>query len=154
MGSGGGYHLIDFAFCKCLWILSHILSPFIPWLEHDRCRVYFFEFSYIFFVSSCFDEELPVKREKVVSVVWNFLKVSCLIIILQIYLEKREYFDFHHSLECINFTIWVIRLPGWEYYFTLSICYSCSFYVHALMLVVFCVKTLSFWWHWERLGTK
>ena len=67
----------------------------------------------------------------------TILKVSYLIIILWITLEKGECFDFNHSLGCVYPTLYIIRLLGRVYHFSLLICYPYSFYFHALMLVAF-----------------
>ena len=56
----------------------------------------------------------------------TILKVSYLIIILWIALEKREYFDFNHSLGCVYPNLYIFRLLGWVYRFSLLICYPCS----------------------------
>ena len=66
----------------------------------------------------------------------TILKVRNLIIILWISLEKGEYFDFNHFLGCIYPTLYIItRFLGQAYHFSLLICYPCSFYFHALILV-------------------
>ena len=65
----------------------------------------------------------------------TILNIRYLIIILQISLEKGECFDFNHALGCIYPTLNTIRLLGQVYHFSLLICYPCSFYFHALMLV-------------------
>ena len=55
------------------------------------------------------------------------LKVSYLIIILWISLKKGQCFDFNHSLGCVYPTLYIIRLLGRVYLFSLVICYYCSF---------------------------
>ena len=54
---------------------------------------------------------------------------------LWISLKKGECFDFNHSLGCVYPTLYIIRLLGRAYHFSLLICYPCSFYIHAFMLV-------------------
>ena len=55
------------------------------------------------------------------------LKISYLIIILWISLEKGECFDVNHSLRCAYPTLYNIRLLGRVYHFNFMICYPCSF---------------------------
>ena len=51
-----------------------------------------------------------------------------MIIILWIFLDKGDYFDFIHSFGCFYPTLYIIRLLGWGYHFSLLICYpSCQF---------------------------
>ena len=73
----------------------------------------------------------------------TILNIRYLIIILQISLEKGECFDFNHALGCIYPTLNTIRLLGQVYHFSLLICYPCSFYFHAWMLVAL--------WEWNSL---
>ena len=42
----------------------------------------------------------------------TILRVSYLIIVLWITLEKGEFVDFNHSLGCVYLTLYIIRLLG------------------------------------------
>ena len=53
-------------------------------------------------------------------------KVSCLVIVLWISLEKGECFDFIHSLGCVYPTLNISRTLGGVYHFSLLIFYTCS----------------------------
>ena len=43
------------------------------------------------------------------------------------FLEKRECFGLTHSLGCVYPTLYIIRLLGRVYHFSLLICYPCPF---------------------------
>ena len=63
-----------------------------------------------------------------------------LIIILWIFLENGECFNFNDSSGCAYPTLNIMRLLGQVYRLRLLVCYPCSFYFHAFMLIAF----------WER----
>ena len=65
--------------------------------------------------------------EKLSLLCKTILKVSYLIIILWIFLEKGGCIDFNHSLGCVYPTLYIIRLLGSVYHFSLLICYPYSF---------------------------
>ena len=56
----------------------------------------------------------------------TILKVTYLIIILWISLEKGECFEFNHSLGCVCPTLYMIRFLDRVYHFSLVIYYHCS----------------------------
>ena len=63
------------------------------------------------------------RAEKLLCLLYKtILKVSYLIIILWISLEKGECFDFSHSLGCVYPTLYIIRLLRRVYYFSFLIC--------------------------------
>ena len=65
--------------------------------------------------------------EKLLCLLYKtILKVSYLIIILWISLEKGECFDFNHSLGCVYPTLYIIRLLHRVCHFSFLICYPSS----------------------------
>ena len=99
---GASYHLIVlgvFLFFLFLYFFCLISSVHLfRWLEHDGCCVCFFVFSLLSF------SLVPLSRsyycgKKCVCYVKLFQ--SYLIIILWIFLEKGECFDFNHPLESV-----------------------------------------------------
>ena len=127
-----------YSFCFCL-----VLLYFVVWRSqslYDGFSVCFFRFP--FFLCLCSLLPGVTSTEKLLCLSCkSILKVSYLIIILWISLEKGECFDFNHSLGCFYPPLYIIRLLGWVCHFSLLICYSCSFYLHALMLLAF--------WEWK-----
>ena len=47
-------------------------------------------------------------------------------IVLLLQMEKGEYYDFNHSSGSVYPTLYIIRLLGQVYHFSLMVCYSCS----------------------------
>ena len=110
-----------FVFCSLMFSV-----PLFRWLVHDGYCACFFVFS-LFSLSL-----VPVTGSywctKVVASLLckTILKVSYLIIVLWSSLEKETCFDSSYSLGCVYPTLYVIRLLGWVYLFSLLICYPCS----------------------------
>ena len=116
-------HFFSCAFVFCSLMFS---APLFRWLVYDGHCACFFIFS-LFSLSL-----VPVSgsywcRELVASLLCKtILKVSYLIIILWSSLEKETCFDSNYSLGCVYPTLYVIRLLGWVYFFSLLICYPSS----------------------------
>ena len=115
-GEGGGIFLV-FVFC-CLTFSV----PLFRWLERDGWCVCFFVFS--LFSSSLIPLSKRTSAEKLLCK--TISKVSRLIIILWVSLEKGECFDFSHSLGCVQPTLYIGKLLGRVYHFRLLICCLCS----------------------------
>ena len=102
------YRFLFVFFCAFVFCCHMFSVPLFRWLEHDGCCVW------------------VTSAEKLLCLLCKtFLKVSCLIIILWISLEKVHCFDFNHSLGHVYTTLFILRLLGQIYHFSLLI-YPCS----------------------------
>ena len=107
---------LSWAFVFCCLTFS---VPLFMWLEHGGCCVCFFVFPFFFFVFPFFFSLSLVPltrsyqcREILCLLCKTILKVSYLINVLWISLEKGESFDFNHSLGCVYLTLYLIRILG------------------------------------------
>ena len=123
--------LFFFYLCFC-HLFFHVLCLFFEWLDHDSCCVCFRVY-YLFSLSP-----FPLTRsywDIEIVVMWNYLWSQYLIIALCIFLEKWVFlFESPFRVSCPTLYI-IIRLLGRVYHFSLLICYPCSFYFPALMLI-------------------
>ena len=103
------------------FVLSHSQVPLFRWLNHDGCCVF------LCFLCLCSTYLGVTSAQKLLCLLCKtILEVRYLIIILWIFLEKGECFDFNHSLGSVHTTLYIIRLLGQVYHFSLLNCYPCS----------------------------
>ena len=111
-GQGVGIFL-ELLFLSCAFVFCSLTFSVSLYrrLEHDGFSVCFFRFP--FFLCLCSLLPGVTSTEKLLCLSCkSILKVSYLIIILWISLEKGECFDFNHSLGCFYPPLYIIRLLG------------------------------------------
>ena len=140
MGDRGWVSSYIFYFCLVLFyfLVWHSQSLYLG--GQNMMAVISVSLIFLFF----FNQELLVQRNCWCLLCKTILKVSYLIVILWIFLENRECFDFNHSLGCVYTTLYIIGLLVRVYHISLLICFPCSSYSYNLK-----VKYFSFCFHFK-----